>query len=296
MNDHSQPADARTRTSTLRSFVRRVGLLGASVAGLLTLAGVSGVMERIFYFPSRTPFVTPPGVEDASFNTGDGLTLHGWFAPAQGVTDPRHAPTVLHVHGNAGNVSNHFWYSEFLTERGVNVFLFDYRSFGRSEPARRSLRREDVLLDAHAALDYLLTRPDVDPARIGVYGVSLGASIALALAADRPEIRAAVSAEGFASWERIASDKVPIFGALLVRSGLDATDSVKRLGDRPLLIVHGERDRIVPVRHASMIERAAHDAGVRVELFISPRVGHNDLIDDPALRDRIAAFLLRELD
>jgi len=277
-----------------RRSVRTVITL-ALLAVILTVVGATRFVERVFFFPSRAPFPTPAGIEDVRFETPDGLTLHGWFAPARGVAPGERAPTVLHVHGNAGNVSTHWWFSEFLIDEGFNVLCFDYRSYGRSDRATRGMRREDVITDAHAALDYLRTREDVDADRIGIYGVSLGASVALAMAADREEVRAAVAGAGFSGWRRIANEKLPGLGWLLIRPGADATDSVARLGERPLLIVHGTTDAIVPFRHAEVIAGAARDAGVRVEVVSSDIVGHNDLVDDRAVRDAITGFFRREL-
>lgn len=251
-------------------------------------------MERLFYFPDRTPFVTPPGVVDAAIPTRDGLTLHGWYVPARGVSG--RGPAVLFCHGNAGNVSSHAGYADWLAERGYHVLVFDYRGYGRSDAPRRELSRADLLVDAHAALDWLLARPEVDGARIGVYGYSLGSPVALALAAERPEARAVVSMAGFATWQSIATAHVPLLGQLLIRPGMDATESAARLGGRALLVLHPGRDEIVPVSHAAKIEAAARGAGVHVETYISPGTTHNEApFDDPEISERIGAFLGRNL-
>ena len=294
----AEPTTDLAASPTRPSVRGRAVRLGASLVGvalIMTVLAGTRFMERMFFYPSRQPFPTPVGIEDVRFETSDGLTLHAWFAPARGVAAGERAPTVLHVHGNAGNVSSHWWFSEFLVHEGFNVLCFDYRSFGRSDRAARGMRREHAILDAHAALDHLLTRDDVDPDRIGVYGISLGASIALAMASEREEVRAVVAGAGFSGWRDIANEKIPLLGAALIQRGADATDSVRALGDRPLLIVHGTPDAIVPVHHAERIAGAARDAGVRVEVVTSDIVGHNDLVDDPALRDAVAGFFRREL-
>lgn len=265
-----------------------------------TLLGVLGltscIESSVFYFPSRDPFVTPPGVEDVTFKTSDGLTLHGWFMPGAGRAPGSPAgPVILHTHGNAGNIESHVEFSRFLTSAGLSVFIFDYRGYGRSDPASH-LNRGKLFTDTQAALDYLLSRPDVDPRRVGVYGVSVGSSFALALAAQRPEVRAAAEVSGFSTWRSIAGDHLPLLGPLLIRSGLDPLDSVKRLGTRPLLIIHGQLDTIVPVRHADILARAAKEAGTPVTGLVVPGAEHNDIIFESApARDTIADFFSRTL-
>ncbi len=278
----------------------RAAFLGA-LALMLGVLRLSGLMERLFFFPDRAPFATDPGATDIFIATRDGLALHGWMLHARGSPDADRsaavrAPAVLFCHGNAGNVSSHAAYASWLAERGFHVLVFDYRGYGRSDLPRGALSRDDLLADANAALDWLLARPEVDASRVAVYGYSLGAAAALAVAAERREVRAVVTTAGFASWRSIADDHAPLLGRLMIRPGMDPVDSAARLGDRPLLIVHPGRDEIVPVSHASRLEQAARGAGVAVETYISPGTSHNDApFDDAEINRRIAAFLERWL-
>lgn len=266
-------------------------VVGAAV--VLLVLGVTGYLEsQFFYWPDRRDFETPPGIEDMSFETSDGLTIHGWFVPARGV-ETSAAPTVLHVHGNAGHIAVHLQFSEFLAERGINVMLFDYRGFGRSDRPGRPMYRDDLLKDTRAAFDALLARPDIDPGRVSVYGYSLGGVLGLKLAAERAEVRSVVSLAAFSSWQRIASDKVPLLGWLLIRGGADAVQSIAELGARPVFLVHGRFDRTVPVSHARRLEAAAMDAGVPVDLHINDATHVSLFIDDPELPERIAGFIHR---
>jgi dipeptidyl aminopeptidase/acylaminoacyl peptidase len=288
------------RRRIVRFAVRRLLAIGvglALVAVAVIVMGMLGIAESVFvYHPSRDGFTTPIGVEDVAITTRDGLTLHAWWMPPIGVEDGARAPAVLHVHGNAGNISHHEAYSSFLPREGIGVLIFDYRSYGRSERSPRRINRSDLVVDTDAALDLLLARPDVDPARVGIYGVSLGAVIGLAVAAERPEVTAVVELSGFASWKGIGRSHAGPIGGWLFRSGYDAVDSVARLDDRPLLIVHGDLDDVVPVSHAHEIGEAAIGAGVGVESHISAGTGHNDLLwEDTEAQIRIVSFLRREL-
>ncbi|GJM19404.1 MAG: alpha/beta hydrolase [Phycisphaeraceae bacterium] len=250
--------------------------------------------ERLAYFPSREPFVTPPGVEDVEFASADGTTLHGWFMPAFDAAPGERRPVVLHAHGNAGHVGWHAGFSAFLRERGVHVLLFDYRGYGRSDDARQT--RRALLDDTRAALACLRARPDVDADRIGMYGVSLGGAFALPAAAEDTSVRAVVTLSAFSTWRGTAHDMLPVVGPMLIHGGLDPEDAAAGLGDRPYLIVHGDEDGVIHVRHAQRLFEAATEAGVTTELVIVPRADHNTIIDRHAdARDAIGDFFVEHL-
>jgi len=261
---------------------------------------ISGCLERLFYVPMGDPGPTPDGYEEVWFNSADGTHLHGWFMPA--LTDEPNPATILVVHGNAGNISNHSGFVDFLPEYGYNVFLFDYRSYGKSE--RDRLRRTYLYEDTQAALDYLLTqRSDIDSERIMVFGQSLGAVFAVRLMADRPEIRAGVFMSAFSNWRTIAASTVSFNKAnpgpvsrflarMLIPSGLDAIDAITRIGpDRPILLVHGTSDRITPYEHSKQLLEVGQSVNLDIRLYTIPDGDHNNLRwDDVNLDEEISGF------
>jgi len=281
--------------------VEQVGIIGRAVRTLrwclivllvgLFIVRVGGCAEGLAYWPSRGEFVTPAGYEDVWIDTPDGVSLHGWFMPARGVEPGAVAPAILHVHGNAGNVSSHESFSRFLTDAGFHVLIFDYRCYGRSDD-HGPLNRDRLVIDTQAALDTLLARSDVDPDRVGMYGVSLGGAFALRVAADDPRVRAVATASAFSSWRGVASDAAPVLGGLLFQSGVDGVDSVAELGSRPLLVMHGLKDGVVDSRHANLLMESAAKHGVDAELTIIPEGDHNSLIqhNHQAQHDLIAFY------
>lgn len=290
------PSNTTARANPTR---RRALRDWATLAGVLTLAllmtRLTGCVESMAYYPSRGAFTTPAGYEDVWITTEDGVRLHAWFMPARGLAPGEQAPAILHAHGNAGNVSFHDSFSDFLTAHGFHVLLFDYRGYGRSDSAR-PLRRAALAKDTRAALAHLFERPDVDPDRVGVLGVSLGAVFALDAAAADERVRAVVSLSAFSGWRAIAGDVLPVLGPMLMPPGLDPADSAARLGDRPLLIMHGERDEIIPVRHAGLIYTAAQQAGVPAQLWTHPQGDHNSFLQSiPEARDRLEQFFREAL-
>ncbi|MCG3121985.1 MAG: hypothetical protein GIKADHBN_00358 [Phycisphaerales bacterium] len=262
--------------------------------GVLIMRWTSWAESRVFYIPDRAPFATPPEYVDVSIPTPDGLSLHGWLMPPAGNV-PKPWPAVLHCHGNAGNVSLHADFSSFLTDHGIAVLIFDYRGYGRSSAAS-GLVRDKLLTDSRAALEFLLTQPDIDPARVGALGVSLGGVFASALAGERSEIRAVCLVNAFSSWRGVATDHAPVLGRLFIADGLDPVSNLRSGAGRPVLIVHSERDEIIHPRHAGLLADGARAGGWEATTFIAPGVDHNSVLSEGSDEQRaVAEFFVRTL-
>jgi len=293
----------------LRLFIILLILALAAV-----ILGRTGLLERLAYFPTRDTPPPPPGVQEAYVETSDGLRLHGWFAPARrdagsgssAASTPRatHPPPTLVLHGNAGNVSNHYPFVEFFPPRGFNVFVLDYRGYGKSD--RGTLRREYLMRDAEAGLDYLLTRRDVDSRRIALYAQSLGGVFGSNLMAKREAIKAGIFVSVFTSWRDIAASVVGGGGdpgamsssvaSLLMPGGLDPIHTLPKITDRPILIVHGTDDEIVPFRHGERLHEAVETINPKAEFRPVPGGDHNALRwIDPSIEDAMVDFLHRAL-
>ena len=169
-------------------------ILFGLAALLAILFGLSSCAKQAFYYPDHADYGSPAQsglpYENVSFQSADGTRLHGWFVPARGVADAKQArATIIHFHGNAQNLTAHWQAVKWLPEHGYNVFLFDYRGYGQSagEP-----NPEGLFADSNAALDYVRSRPDVNPERLLVFGQSLGGTNAIAVvgAGNKAGVRA----------------------------------------------------------------------------------------------------------
>ena len=239
----------------------RIALI-ALFSGFLVIV-LAGCIERMFFYPDSATYTTPAqlGVraEDVRMVTADGSRLHGWFLPAVGNAKG----TVLHLHGNAANVSNHLPLVSWLPARGYNVLMVDYRGFGRSE-GKPSL--DGVVDDAAAALAYLRTRPDVDATRLIMFGQSIGGATALRLLArDARGVRLGVIDSAFASYRGIARDATaggPLAPITALTVGVlpgpdkDPITALKSIRV-PLIFVHGARDTIIPAVNSDKLHAAA---------------------------------------
>lgn len=231
---------------------------------LLTAMGLAGCLERLFFYPDSTTYARPEHYglryEDVSIDAVDGSRMHGWWLPA---TRPA-LGSVLHLHGNAANVSNHLPLVAWLPDAGFDVLMLDYRGFGRSQGAPTL---DGVVDDAAAALQYLRSRPDVDGERLAVLGQSIGGAAALRLLArDSAGVRLAVIEAAFASYRGIARDAamqsvvlaplLPLALPALPPSRDDPVNAIASLRV-PLLIVHGTDDEVIPFAHGEKLAAAA---------------------------------------
>ncbi|MBI2882946.1 MAG: alpha/beta hydrolase [Candidatus Methylomirabilis oxyfera] len=259
---------------------------------MLTLFLAGGCVEALensfIFFPDKQIDVTPRDwgltYEEISFTTQDGLRLNGWWIPGTG------SPlTILWFHGNGGNISYRLENIKLRHDLlGTNIFIFDYRGYGRSE-GRAS--EEGTYRDGDAAIRYLHSRSDVDPTKIVFLGESLGSAVAVEMAI-RHDCAALILESPFLSIPEMAKVSIPFLpiGSLLQTR----YDTLSKIGQVsvPLLIVHGEHDEIVPFRHGQRLFEAAREPK---EFYPIKRAHHNDLylIGGHAYPETLNRFLSR---
>jgi fermentation-respiration switch protein FrsA (DUF1100 family) len=223
--------------------------------------------------------------DEVNISVVEGEEINGWFVAG---TSP---VTLLWLHGNGGNIGHRVDEMALMHYRlGVNIFIVDYRGYGRSDGIPSE---EGMYQDAEAALEYLRSREDVRPDQIVYFGRSLGAAVAVELAARQPPL-ALVLVAPFASLSHMARIAMPwLPGQWLVRRHFN---SLERIGDSraPLLIIHGERDETVPVAQGRMLFEAANSPKCFQSL---PTAGHNDTFDAGGETYwRVLADFLKTLD
>lgn len=258
------------------------------------LLGKDGT-KLFFYLPTRDEAGTPRdhglGYHDVVFASRDGTRLHGWFIPAKGAK-PR--ATIVFSHGNAGSLGHHLPFITWLPAEGFNVFLYDYRGYGKSEG---SVERRGLVEDAAAAFRTAARQPEVDPARLVSLSHSLGgAKSVAALALDRPAgLRAVAVVSGFASYRQMARIWGGNVGANLTDDQLAPQDLIGKLAPVPVLVMHGEADEVIPFAEGRVLAAAARDPK---EFIAVPNGRHNDLLarDDGKWRRRLLEWIARQLE
>ena len=244
--------------------------IGALVLVLSVLAAFLMIFEeKLIYFPARELEATPGALglphDEVFLTASDGTRIHGWFLPA----DPPGRGAVLVCHGNAGNVSGRLDRAVRLeNELGLDVFLFDYRGFGRSEG---SPDEEGTYQDGLAAYGYLAEDRGIEPSRIVLFGESLGAAVAIELARRVPA-GALVLEAPFTSIAAMAKVAYPFLPTFWVRTKYDSLSKIGEVG-LPVLIFHGTRDDVVPFAQGEELFRAAREPKTFVPV---EGAGHSD--------------------
>jgi len=235
-----------------------------------TLAGCDYGTRFVFH-SSRDVLSTPDHLgmpyEDVWFQSTDGVPLHGWYVPADSP-----GPLVVYFHGNAANISHRVKNLQYFHRLGLPVFIFDYRGYGASEG--RPLREQDLYRDGRGALDWLLQR-GWQPERMIYFGRSLGAAVALQMALETPPAGVVLECS-FTSLRDMARERMPVPFALAgwwaLGERFDNLAKIPRL-QRPLLIIHGDRDQVVPWS----MGKSLFDNAPEPKTFLSvPGAGHSD--------------------
>jgi alpha-beta hydrolase superfamily lysophospholipase len=315
-------------------MTRRLLALLALLAALGALPALTGCVSALFFHPDRQLYTTPGRygltAYDLWFETENGTRLNGWWVPAQvpqpvargasanaaplktpppaaDAPPPANSPallpargTVIHVHGNAANISNHLPQVAWLPAAGYNVLTFDYRGYGLSH-GTPSL--DGVVADTLAAIAAARRQPGVDGQRLVVLGQSLGGATAIrALARDAAGVKLLIVDSAFDSYRGVTRDAVrgtsllvaaaTVAGITLPGPGRDPRTAMAQL-ELPVLVLHGDRDQTIPPEHGQRLYDAAR--GPRTLIRV-PEGRHIEGLTRGDIRARVLEVMQAALD
>ncbi|MEO0096064.1 MAG: alpha/beta fold hydrolase [candidate division WOR-3 bacterium] len=263
---------------------------------------------------------------EVEFLTADNLKLKGWFIPAQDTvgilnsvigrlvpvpdelkpdvreykTDTTRKPTIIICDGDAGNMTQFIFYAYHFFTKGYNVFLFDWRGFGKSSDWQTEQDRlcyTEYIDDYDATIGFVKKQPEVDTTRIGVMGFSTGAYLSFAIIAKRNDISAYVGRALMSSFDEL----LPVLKQSLPGRNfmapenypeellpINAAEKIKI----PVFLIVGEKDNRTPVW---MSEKIMVKLNGPKELWIVPKAEHGgingpEFINYPEFFDRVLAF------
>ncbi len=297
--------------------------IGLLVLFIYLMIRYQHVIVRVFedkpmFLPSR---LSPlPDAEPVRFETEDGLRLTGSYLRQTG---PSRMGTLIFCHEYLGDRWSVQAYLGPLRDMGFDLFCFDFRNHGDSEseagytPSQWVTSKE--LSDLQAAVRYVTSRPDADPAGVGLFGVSRGGAAALCLAADDPRVWAVLTDGAFSThgtmlaymlrWAEVyvRHPRRVKYIPKMVLAGLASStllfvgrrrgckfprveSAVRRLAPRPWLQIHGQRDSYIST---AIAETLFNQARAPKESWIVPKAKHNRSheVAGAEYHDRIAAFL-----
>ncbi len=291
--------------------------LGSSATVLfLLLVVAAGAITYYATHPPRRRFKRTPAVfgadfEEVEFPSRDGVMLSGWFVPPPaGAT--RHGAVIL-CHGMMANRTEELPWAAPLWAEGFALLMFDFRAVGKSGGELCTAGHFETQ-DLHGAVDYLEAREDTADLPIGVFGFSMGGAAAIMAAAEDTRLRAVATHGAYATLDRAIKQRCRHhFGPLapiaewvthtlgewlnwfpIPPSSVSPMEVVSRITPRPLLLLHGKRDRIIRASDARDLHAAASDPK---ELHILPRSSHKRIhrtLRDEA-KERVTAFFCETL-
>jgi uncharacterized protein len=269
--------------------------LALLLAGAVAYLAPSAYVVDKFSTAARLPVTDTPAAYGLSYqpvtfySTADHVRLEGWFIDSPG------SKVILLLHGwnqNRDEGGKALQVAKALVAHNYDVFMFDFRGHGQSGDGRMTLGQFETR-DVAGALDYLKTR---GVSEVGVIGWSLGANTAMNAAPEHPEMRAIVADS---VWAELApeleyqlthysglpgfySPGVMLMGRVLY--GIDIPDNqparaLASLGNRPVLLIHGTADDLIPVSNAYLLQKAAVN-DPNFDLWIAPGSGHANAYHD----------------
>jgi len=272
--------------------------LGWNASNRALHPGPTGYAWKLDDYPGLEP-------EQVTVESSTGATLAGRFFKGQT------SRTIVLLHGYGGNQDEMLPVADELHEAGYGVFPFDQRGSGKSTGETTfGAREQDDLI---SVVDYLVSRPDVDRERLGALGFSMGGATTLLTAAREPRLKAVVADSAWSDvrrWLRPSVGDVFVhprdrFTALSLklaelRTGTDLDDLrpaqvIDRISPRPLLLVHGSGDEVIPAVEA---ERNFEAAKEPKKLVVVPGAGHGETIapGEPSTRSDVLEFFDRALE
>ena len=258
-------------------------LIGVTIGLLIIPMFENRIIFHPFKYPEGmwTPSVYGVRAEDCYFSSGDSVKLHGWFCS---VDSPR--ATILFCHGNAGNITHRLDKVRKLQSLRLNVFIFDYRGFGRSDGGPSEA---GIYSDAIAAYEYLVQHFAADTNRILLFGESIGTAVAVDLATKKHccglILESALTSA--ADYAQTMKPWLPL--RFFIHSKFESIVKIRNV-HVPLLSIHGTDDKTIPFALGRKLFEAANEPRWFYEI---PGAGHNDtfIVGGQAYLQRIEEFV-----
>lgn len=265
----------RSRNRTKAPLLLKVAAVTACFAFVFCWA-IAGYIGWQLTHPQRRPIDTTPSAwgmkyENISFTSRiDNIPLQGWMVAA-----PENRRTVIIAHGYGRNRLQDdvplFPIIQTLTDSGSNAVLFDFRNSGESGGTLTSVGQFEVR-DLLGAIDFVRSHPEWNQ-QIILYGFSMGAATALVTGAQEPSVAAVIADSPFADLDSYLRDNLSVWSSLPavpfnsmillitpLLTGLDTTQmspvsSIQSLGNRPVLLIHGEADGDIPIINSELLQK-----------------------------------------
>lgn len=259
------------------------------VTAVITLySGIVAFMaifqRKLLYLPDKkigSPEIYGlTGFSEYFIKTSDNISIQAWYKPARDGM-----PTILYFHGNASHMGNRAGIYSALAGKGFGVFSISYRGYGKSEG---SPHEKGLYTDAQAAISFLTQENKIPLDHLILYGESLGTGVAVEMAQEH-NVKAVILQAPYTSVSGRAAEIYFFMPVKLVM--VDHFDSLSKITKikSPLLIIHGELDITIPIRHGKRLLEAAT---TQKESVFFNDVGHNNF-DSTEIAANVLDFISR---
>lgn len=250
--------------------------------------------------PDEFPSTYNLPYEDIVVTNPNGMKLHGWFVPSE------NGAVIIMQHGYKSTRSELLNEAEMMHRHGYGVLLTTVRAHDQSEGEDITLGYYEMA-DMEAWYQYLLTRDDIDPQKIGILGNSYGGMLAIQFASQNPNIKAVVANCAFSSMSDTVATSVKHFTDLpefpfvplivfwaethtgIQMEAIDATQWIPQISPRPVFLMQGGKDTVISPESGQILYDAANEPK---ELWYDPELGHVDFDTERAeeYEARVSAF------
>ncbi len=243
-------------------------ILTALLAYLFICAGMYVLQRKLDNIPDKT--IEAPahygldGTQDITLTSKDGTRLQAWLRPAA-----PGFPTLVYFHGNAANLA--FRAPKFIefTRAGFGLLALHYRGYGHSEG---SPDESGIYDDARAAMEYARDTLHLPPSQTVLYGESLGTGVAVQMGTEY-DVAALVLEAPYTSVETRAAELYPYLPTRLILKDKFYSEMKIKSVHAPLLILQGDKDMVIPIRHGRKLFGLANEPKAMIEY---PGIGHTD--------------------
>lgn len=256
---------------------------------------------RLFYFPNNVLYLEPKSFSIA-YDILRYPSLNGKMITALAFkTDLPCKGTVIHFHGNFGNVSNHFPQSYYLVRHGFDVMIFDYQGYGGSDGKPTP---KNIIEDGIATVRYAQEHNRNPAGGVAVLGQSLGGAVGIVVTAQEKIVKAAIIESTFWSYRSIARHAIgrmfifwPLypFYPLFLPTQYDPARFVDEISPRPLMFIHGDKDKIIPLKMSQKLFAKAKEPK---ELIVIKGAEHLRCrqVGEKELEEKMANFFTKALE
>ena len=269
------------RKTPIRALLRLLGIL-------LIFYVVLFAAQRYLVFPAYMADLTLGKLQtpadygladftEVHFTAEDGVPIMGWSHPSE-----KSMPDILYLHGNAMHIAGRAQRYQAFAEAGYGVLALSWRGYGKSggEPSE-----EGFYHDARAAITWL--KHAFAAPKIIIYGESIGSGVAVEMAKEQP-VFGIVLQSAYTSVADVAAQTYWFLPGIhyLVRDPLDSLSKIAEIRS-PILIIHGERDDLIPIAHGKQLAAAATS---RTQFIAIPNAGHVDIPDQLVIKAMLDFF------